>query len=229
LGGSFFILKPVFVPKPDSVGGVQLANKFLAAGHDQTFDGAAGWAKEGPVPGRTGEKMSDAIEKRDRPVHLAVRMVQGEQFGSLFREGMALVEATAAYLDGPGRGEAKALPRHAALAYATESMRLTTRLMQIASWLLLQRAVNEGELTFDQAKTEKTKVKLSTWESSHEESMASLPQRLQDLIENSRSVHEQVLRLDQLIYNPQAPEKIVAANPVEAQMGLLRAAFDTKR
>jgi hypothetical protein len=56
-----------------------------------------------------------------------------------------------------------------------------------------------------------------------------LPKRLQDLIETSRGLHEQVLRLDQLIYNPQAPDKIAAANPVEAQMGLLRAAFDTKR
>ena len=60
---------------------------------------------------------------------------------------MDLVGAAAAYLDGAGREQAQALPRPAALAYAVESMRLTTRLMQIASWLLLQRAVNEGELT----------------------------------------------------------------------------------
>jgi regulator of CtrA degradation len=173
--------------------------------------------------------MSDAIEKKDRPVHLAARMAQGEQFSTLFREGMALVEATASYLDGPGREEAKSLARPAALAYATESMRLTTRLMQIASWLLLQRAVNEGELTFDQAKTEKTKVKLSVWDASHEESIASLPKRLQGLIETSRNLHEQVLRLDQLVYNPKAAEKVEGENPVEVQIGLLRAAFDTKR
>lgn len=173
--------------------------------------------------------MSDAIEKQDRPVHLAVRMVQGEQFGTLFKEGMALVEATAAYLDGPGRAEAKHLSRPAALAYATESMRLTTRLMQIASWLLLQRAVNEGELTFDQARTEKSKVKLSAWEPSHEESMASLPKRLQGLIETSRSVHEQVMRLDQLIYDAKPQDQVETPNPVEAQIGLLRAAFDTSK
>lgn len=162
-------------------------------------------------------------------MHLAARMVQGEQFSALFKEGMALVEATAAYLDGPGRTEAKSLTRPAALAYATESMRLTTRLMQIASWLLLQRAVNEGELTFDQAKTEKTKVKLSSWEPSHEESMASLPERLKGLIETSRNIHEKVLRLDQLIYTAKEPERTDPENPVEAQIGLLRAAFDTKR
>ena len=38
-------------------------------------------------------------------------------------------------------------------------MRLTTRLMQLASWLLVQRAVNEGEMTQDQAGQEKAKVK----------------------------------------------------------------------
>ena len=38
------------------------------------------------------------------------------------------------------------LSRNAALAYASESMRLTTRLMQVASWLLVQRAVREGDM-----------------------------------------------------------------------------------
>ena len=66
-----------------------------------------------------------------------------ELFDRTFQEGMALVEETAAYLDGPGRQESKSLDRRAALGYASESMRLTTRLMQVASWLLVQRAVRE--------------------------------------------------------------------------------------
>ena len=74
---------------------------------------------------------------------------------------MDLVEETAAYLDGAGRTEAKALERSVSLTYATESMRLTTRLMQLASWLLLHRAVKEGEMTLTQANREKTKVKLT--------------------------------------------------------------------
>jgi regulator of CtrA degradation len=43
-------------------------------------------------------------------------------------------------------------------------MRLTTRLMQVASWLLLQRAVNEGELTWSQAHADRLRVKLSRQE-----------------------------------------------------------------
>ena len=89
------------------------------------------------------------------------RLAASGAFKDLFREGMALVEEAASYLDGPGRAESRSLPRAAALAYSTESMRLTTRLMQVASWLLLQRAVNEGELTSSQAQAERVRVKLS--------------------------------------------------------------------
>ena len=89
------------------------------------------------------------------------KLAASAAFKTLFREGMSLVEDTAAYLDGPGREESRRLPRSAALAYATESMRLTTRLMQVASWLLLQRAVNEGELTPAQAQSEKHRVRLA--------------------------------------------------------------------
>ncbi|HZZ23918.1 MAG TPA: DUF1465 family protein [Roseiarcus sp.] len=89
------------------------------------------------------------------------RLASSGAFKDLFREGMTLVEEAASYLDGPGRAESRVLPRPAALAYSTESMRLTTRLMQVASWLLLQRAVNEGELASSQAQAERMRVKLS--------------------------------------------------------------------
>src|ERR1019366_4969293 len=67
-------------------------------------------------------------------------------FEKTFDEGMALVEKTARYLDGKGREESRGLPRKAALLYAGESMRVTTRLMQAASWLLVQRAVHDGDM-----------------------------------------------------------------------------------
>jgi regulator of CtrA degradation len=169
--------------------------------------------------------MSGASKSPQDPVVLAQRMAGGETFGILFREGMALVESAAAYLDGAGREEAKQLSRSAALAYATESMRLTTRLMQVASWLLLQRAVNEGELSTEQARSEKSKVKLSSYEPPHEESMAALPFRLRALIDQSRYLHERVMRLDALIYGSGAKPTPQADNPVERQIGLLRAAF----
>jgi regulator of CtrA degradation len=172
--------------------------------------------------------MSGAVSNSADPVVLAKRLATGPNFTALFREGMALVEATAAYLDGPGRQDAKNLERAAALNYATESMRLTTRLMQLASWLLLQRAVNEGELTFDQARTEKMKVKLSPFPPLAPEVMNTLPKKLGNLISDSRRLHEQVLRLDALVYGgsiPSAETVPPPSNPVETQLGLLKAAF----
>ena len=111
----------------------------------------------------------------DKSVNEAVsfgeRLAGSQAFADLFRDGMALVEETAAYLDGPGRQESKKLERSGALAYATESMRLTTRLMQLASWLLLHRAVKEGEMSLAQANKEKAKVKLSAGDYNDEQNI----------------------------------------------------------
>jgi regulator of CtrA degradation len=93
----------------------------------------------------------------------------------------------------------------------------------------LQRAVNEGELTFDQARAEKMKVKLAPYQPPHEDSLTALPKKLLQLIANSRRLHEQVTRLDQLVYGggvEKAPIPLKpGANPVETQIGLLKAAF----
>src|ERR1700730_18144692 len=105
--------------------------------------------------------MSEKRSIEANAVSFSERLANSQVFATLFRDGMGLVEETAAYLDGPGRQQSKKLERSAALVYATESMRLTTRLMQLASWLLLHRAVNEGEMSLAQANKEKTKVKLS--------------------------------------------------------------------
>src|SRR6202163_1060914 len=93
-------------------------------------------------------------------VSFGERLASSQAFADLFRDGMALVEETAAYLDGPGRQESKKLERSAAVADATERMRLTTRVVQRGSWLLLPRAVKEGEMTRIQSNKEKSKVKL---------------------------------------------------------------------
>ncbi|HLH13001.1 MAG TPA: DUF1465 family protein [Methylovirgula sp.] len=162
-------------------------------------------------------------------VSFANRLATSDSFKSLFREGMTLVEETAAYLDGEGREEARALSRLAALAYATESMRLTTRLMQIASWLLLQRAVNEGELSQSEAAAEKRKVRLSEQQiSTGPDGFAKLPPRLIAIIERSLRLQSRILHLDRLIHpasSTKVPEAL--AHPLEPQLELLRAAFGT--
>jgi regulator of CtrA degradation len=169
--------------------------------------------------------MSDRAHSDSALVQFSERLTSSAAFGNLFREGMDLVEETAAYLDGVGRTEAKALERSVSLTYATESMRLTTRLMQMASWLLLHRAVKEGEMTLTQASREKTKVKLSAADPGPTDTIDKLPQQLQDLIARSMSLQERVRRLDSTIHSP-PPERAAIGNPLVPQLNRLKAAFE---
>src|SRR5690242_21017687 len=144
--------------------------------------------------------MADRSQSESALVLFSERLTNSAAFGALFREGMDLVEETAAYLDGDGRGQAKALERSVSLTYATESMRLTTRLMQLASWLLLHRAVKEGEMTLAQAGKEKSKVKLAAGDAHDSTNLELVPVALRDLIERSRKLYANVRRLDATIY-----------------------------
>ena len=169
--------------------------------------------------------MADHSQGESALVQFSERLTNSAAFGTLFRECMDLVAETAAYLDGAGRVEAKALERAISLTYATESMRLTTRLMQLASWLLLHRAVKEGEMTLTQANREKTKVKLSAAEPGPDDMIAKLPQQLQDLISRSMSLQARVRRLDITIHAP-ASEHTTIGNPLVPQLNRLKAAFE---
>ena len=169
--------------------------------------------------------MSEKSLSETQPVSFGERLASSQAFSDLFRDGMTLVEETATYLDGPGRLQSKRLERAAALAYATESMRLTTRLMQLASWLLLHRAVKEGEMSLAQAGKEKSKVKLAPADTHDPNNIELLPDTLRDLIERSQKLYIKVRRLDGTIYNQGAVERPATGNPVERQLGLLKAAF----
>ena len=176
--------------------------------------------------------MSDSLkagtpdDRESTPIPFGQKYAESDQFKAVFREGMALVEETAAYLDGDGRRDAKALVPPASLAYATESMRLTTRLMQLASWLLIRRAVNEGELTPEQALEEGRKVKLRpVGNPARAVGSGELPDQLQGLIEASHRMYERISRLDRLIRAEQAQQSPATANPLGAHMARLEATF----
>lgn len=145
-----------------------------------------------------------------------------EMFDRLFKEGMALVEEAATYLDGPGRTDSRKLNRELALVYAAESMEVTTRLMQAASWLVVQRAVREKDMKIEEAGDEK--YRLSKPGAPHLTDEARLPPELRELIVKSRSLYERVWRLDEALYSEEAPAE---DNPVMRQMNRLRSAAES--
>lgn len=165
----------------------------------------------------------------DNTIRLAERMVRSESFNHLYDEGMSLVEEAAFYLDGEGREEAKRLSRIAATLYAAESMRLTTRLMQVASWLLLQRASRSGEMTLEQVLSEKAKVRLDT-DSAPETVVGwdEIPLSYCDIVHRSLRLQARVRQMDDEIYNDGVgaeQKRLLSTNPVSDQISLLATAF----
>jgi regulator of CtrA degradation len=121
-----------------------------------------------------------------------------EVFDRLFKDGMGLVEQAAAYLDGPGREHSRHLSRDLALVYAAESMEVTTRLMQAASWLVVQRAVREADMTVEEAGDEKYRI--APPGNAHPMDRERLPADLCVLIDRSRALYDRVWRLDEALY-----------------------------
>ncbi|MCB1517722.1 MAG: DUF1465 family protein [Hyphomicrobiaceae bacterium] len=173
--------------------------------------------------------MADDSPNKNQPISFTPKLVASGNFRTLYSEGMTLIEDVAAYLDGDGRAESRHLPREAALVYASESMRLTTRLMQLASWLLLQRAVNEGEITAEHARNEKTKVAFSAepgkrggpgWD--------ELPERFRDYVEKGDRIFSRVKQIDKADRGETSvSSERLAAMPgsIGAQLARLKAAF----
>jgi regulator of CtrA degradation len=150
--------------------------------------------------------------------------VRSELFERTFQEGMEMVEETASYLDGEGRRDSKLLSRTAALAYAGESMRLTTRLMQVASWLLVQRAVREGDMDPREASLPRYRIGAqAVCRAERVETIEDLPEGLLRLLEASERLYDRVLYLDKRMFVEGPVED--AAHPVLSQIERLQAAF----
>ena len=150
----------------------------------------------------------------------------GKLFDTVFTRGMALVEETATYLDGPGREQARTLDREPGLTYAAWSMELTTRLMQAASWLVMQKAVRDGEMKRDDAAAKKYRIRREDppLDASAQQGRGLSP-RFLELVERSEALFEQICRLDQALYG--TPARDAATNTVSDQIAQLQKAAET--
>ena len=179
-----------------------------------------------PLDNSQTDKLTDTLTPQAEARLLA--FTKSELFSKTFREGMDLVEETAAYLDGPGREDSKKLERTDALTYASQSMRLTTRLMQVASWLLVQRALKEGEMDLSEARADKYRL---VPEEKSEGTLSfsdlakdayAMPARLLDLLARSEQLYERIMRLDRSLYGTIAAQ---SGKTVADQINRLEAAF----
>ncbi|GLK82188.1 DUF1465 family protein [Ancylobacter defluvii] len=178
---------------------------------------------DGPAPALPASASPPPALADDRLVSLAERRVASPAFAALFAEGIALIDESADYLDGPGRADAAALERRARAAYAEASRRLTTRLMNLTSWLLLQKAVAEGDMSAETARREADKVELGA-DAPAPETEDRLPAPLAALILRSLDLERRVRQLDAALRARRPAERPI--NAVAGQIGRLRSAFE---
>jgi regulator of CtrA degradation len=170
--------------------------------------------------------MRDQMAMNTGAIDFLAKFTNSDQFEKTFKEGMGLVEETANYLDGEGRVDARALDRTGAIAYATESMRLTTRLMQMASWLLLQRAIATREMAPDEAMREKHRINLAEIGRGHElKGEDQLPDGLKSLSDRSLRLLARVKTLDTMLNRSANNDVAEDTGPVGAQLNQLARAF----
>ncbi len=158
-------------------------------------------------------------------ISLGPRIARSGRFKLLFADGMRLVEEAASYLDGPGRDDARALSPTLAEACSAESMRLTTRLMQIASWLLARRALIDGAGNLADRLQDSGKVMLAPHgKVSAPPVFLQLPLPLQRLTERSLRLQRRVLHLDRMV-NGHPDETVADPTPLAQQHALLQATY----
>jgi regulator of CtrA degradation len=163
-------------------------------------------------------------------ISFAERFASSQQFDQVFQEGMALVEATANYLEGQGRRDSKAIGPASSMLYASESMRLTTRLLELASWLVIRRALKAGEIGPEEARVKRRRLRLTAiGRPQHVQGFAQLPDKLKDLIEASFALHDRITHLDRALEHPEAVVDEIVPNPVAEQVNRLSAAFAPAR
>jgi len=121
-------------------------------------------------------------------------------FGRTYEEALDLVRQTRDYLRDFGAYECALLDRIAGLAYSAESSRITARLTNLMAWLLLQRAVHQGEISALEARAEAPelgRIKVCLEPACIE--VERLPARLAELLDQSERLYRRVMRLDEMI------------------------------
>lgn len=122
-------------------------------------------------------------------------------FDRTYREALALLEEAYAYL-ASGRAQA-AHPEGAVegLTVQCEALRMSTRIMQAVSWLMVQRAVHEGELTMDEVVAD-DQFRVGSQSVCRDDTFhddPALPATLADMMRRSHSLYVRIERLNEML------------------------------
>lgn len=149
----------------------------------------------------------------DRGLHR--RLVDG-----LYVEAMVMADEARAYFDIREAADPENDDPLRRVAFACESLKVTTRLMHIIAWLLSQRAWQRGELSDVEVLDEK--YRLGHAAITDPAISATFPFAARALIDASQDLYGRVARLQDRMAAPRAQAE---PNPARALMERLNAAF----
>lgn len=113
---------------------------------------------------------------------------------ALYSEAMVLADEARTYFDEAGRAERETLDPLIRVSFSCESLKVTTRLMHVIAWVMIQRAVEAGEVPATTALD--PRHRLGPAPVTDATLLAQLPSRARDLIEASTDLHRRVALFD---------------------------------
>ncbi len=130
----------------------------------------------------------------------AINKVPTAFFGRTFDEALALTREVRDYLRDYGEEESRDMAVDIAPHFSVEIMRLTSRLTNMMAWLLVQRAVHQGELSREEVRADNWRlgggdVCLRQGAIDPER----LPPYLCDLLRRSERLYNRIARLDEMV------------------------------
>lgn len=142
---------------------------------------------------------------------------------SLYSEAMLMAEEARTYFDRGSRGDEGAGDPLRRVAFACESLKVTTRLMHVIAWLLSQRAWQRGEIGDADLSGEKYRLgRAALTEPAQSEGFAFAARAL---IDGSQDLYDRVARLqdrlDRMMSAGDAPD----ASPARALLDRLNQSF----
>jgi regulator of CtrA degradation len=113
---------------------------------------------------------------------------------ALYVEAMVLADEARSYFDTAGRDDRLSLDPVDRVGFSCESLKVTTRLMQVIAWLLTQRAVAAGELS--RAQAGESDRRLGPAPDTDRALFPRLPEAAAELVRASEELYGRVSRLD---------------------------------
>lgn len=129
--------------------------------------------------------------------------IDSKELLALYDEAKEMLNEAAQYFGGAGSPRNLDLHADNTLAYTEGSKCITARLMEIMTWLFVQRAVATGEMTADEALKDNNRLgTVAAPRADPQDVKYGLPETLRDLDRRSGDLFDRIQRTDQLMNSP---------------------------